>query len=55
MKWFLSLVFVDDDYFINCYYQIVVEEVDCIDEVLFFEMFNEVIDYFISEWEKLGF
>ena len=55
MKRFSSLVFVDDDYPTNRYHQIVVEEADCTDEVLFFEMPNEAIDYFISEREKPGF
>ena len=55
MKKFSLLVFIDDDYPTNRYHEIIVKESGLCENVLFFDMPNDAVDYFKEASQKEGF
>ncbi|MEL6968958.1 MAG: response regulator [Bacteroidota bacterium] len=55
MKKFSLLVFIDDDYPTNRFHEIIVKESDLCENVLFFDMPNDAVDYFKEASQKENF
>lgn len=55
MKKFSLLVFIDDDYPTNRYHEIIVKESGLCENVLFFDMPNDAVDYFVEAVQKDDF
>ncbi|MEL7251161.1 MAG: response regulator [Bacteroidota bacterium] len=55
MKKFSLLVFIDDDYPTNRFHEIIVRESDLCENVLFFDMPNDAVDYFKNASQKEDF
>ena len=55
MNKFSLLVFIDDDYPTNRYHEIIVKESGLCQDILFFDMPNDAIDYFVEAYAKEDF
>ncbi|MEL6656792.1 MAG: response regulator [Bacteroidota bacterium] len=55
MKKFSLLVFIDDDYPTNRFHEIIVKESGLCENVLFFDMPNDAVDYFKEASQKEDF